>query len=467
MSTDRYSAIGSWVDSHRGDIVKAISRLVAIKSVRGEPQEGMPFGSGPKRALDEALEICAALGFQTAEYGGAVGTADLCEGERKLDILAHLDVVDAGKGWDTDPFTAVEKEGCLYGRGTDDNKGALIAALYAMLCVKELGIPLKNSVRLIMGTDEESGSGDLPYYFSTQKSAPNTFTPDSEFPVCNVEKGRYTASLTAKWDKKEVLPRVTAFEGGYRINVVPAEAFALVEGLGAEDTGSLQEAAELLGVSLEVRKSEKGIELKVSGTAAHASRPETGTNGITAMLALLSGLPLADCPSSSAICALGELFAHGDFNGKALGIDMSDDVSGEMTISLTRLKLDDAGAEGCFDARIPVCATKENCSSVAEARLAERGFAADGKMIPAHVTPCDSKFVQTLLRCYQRVSGQKGECYSMGGGTYVHDIEGGVAFGATFPGFVSNLHGANERVCIDNLLDACKIFALVITELCS
>lgn len=264
MNRDRYSAIGSWVDVHRCEIVNAISRLVAIKSVRGEPQEGMPFGVEPKRALNEALDICEALGFPTAEYGGAVGTIDLGDGERKLDILAHLDVVDAGDGWKTDPYTAVEKDGCLYGRGTDDNKGPLIAAIYAMLCVKQLGIPLKGSVRLIMGTDEESGAGDLPYYYGTQKAALNTFTPDSQFPVCNVEKGRYTATLAAKWDNAEVLPRVTAFDGGYRTNVIPAEASAFVEGLREDEIKRITEAAELLGVSLKVTKTEKGIELKAA-----------------------------------------------------------------------------------------------------------------------------------------------------------------------------------------------------------
>ena len=87
-------------------------------------------------------------------------------------------------------------------------------------------------------------------------------------------------------------------------------------------------------------------------------------------------------------------------------------------------------------------------------------------MRPPHHTPGDSPFVQAMLRSYERFTGRKGECYAMGGGTYVHDIPGGVAFGAKMPDFESNLHGANERMHIQGMLTAVKIYAQVILDLC-
>ena len=87
-------------------------------------------------------------------------------------------------------------------------------------------------------------------------------------------------------------------------------------------------------------------------------------------------------------------------------------------------------------------------------------------MQPAHHTPAEGEFVSTLLRCYEAYSGRKCECKSTGGGTYVHDIPGGVAFGAGMPDFASNLHGANERINMHDTRIACKIFALAIAELC-
>ena len=101
------------------ELVGAIARLVSVKSVKGEAQEGAPFGPGPRAALDEALKLCSELGFETRDYDHYVGLADLNDRETQLHILGHLDVVGEGSGWDTDPYTCVEKDGMLYGRGVD------------------------------------------------------------------------------------------------------------------------------------------------------------------------------------------------------------------------------------------------------------------------------------------------------------------------------------------------------------
>ena len=157
--------ISQWVDAHEAELIRDIGRLVAVRSVRGEAEPDAPFGPGPRAALDEALALCSEYGFATEIYGCAVGTADLNDQPSRLDILGHLDVVVEGDGWDTPPYEAVLKgDGCLYGRGTDDDKGPVVMALFAMRCVRELGLPIKHGCRLIMGTDEESGSADIAYY---------------------------------------------------------------------------------------------------------------------------------------------------------------------------------------------------------------------------------------------------------------------------------------------------------------
>ena len=69
-------AISNWVDAHRIAIIEDISTLVAVKSVRGEPQPGKPFGEGPAAALDAGLALCDRLGFLTRNYDYYVGTAD-------------------------------------------------------------------------------------------------------------------------------------------------------------------------------------------------------------------------------------------------------------------------------------------------------------------------------------------------------------------------------------------------------
>ena len=464
---DMQKSVSAWVDAHEKELIADVSRLVAIKSVRGDAVEGMPFGEGPAKALGEALKICAEHGFAVHNYNNYAGAADLCDKDTALDILGHLDVVGEGDGWNTDPYTAVQRDGFLYGRGTDDDKGPVIAALYAMRAVQELGLPMKYNTRLIMGTDEESGSSDLSYYYSVEKPAPNTFSPDSSFPVYNVEKGSYKPIFKKTWAAEDALPRVTFFDGGYRINVLPADAKARVAGITADELrGICAPVAEECGVKLTVIEFENGGEISVSGAAAHASKPEEGINGLTALIKILTTLPLADCPSTLALKQLGEVFPHGDGGGKPAGIAMEDEISGKLTLAFSLLSMDAHGISGQFDSRVPICATEENCAGIVEKRLSDLGFTVKGEMLPPHHTPADSEFIKILLKCYEQYTGLPGECKSMGGGTYVHDVEGGVAFGAGMPGFRSNLHSANERLCIRDILTACKIFAQVIADMC-
>lgn len=167
----------------RAELVEAISRLVRIRSVREEPLPGMPFGPGPAAALAEGLKLAEELGFATRNYDNYVGTADLNDKETALHILCHLDVVGEGTGWTvTEPYAPKEVDGMLYGRGTDDDKGPVAAVLLAMKAVKELGVPLRRNARLLMGTDEESGSSDIAYYYAREPYAPYAFSPDAEFP---------------------------------------------------------------------------------------------------------------------------------------------------------------------------------------------------------------------------------------------------------------------------------------------
>ncbi len=461
--------ISHWVDAHVDDLIRDVGRLVAVRSVRGESAPGAPFGPGPRAALDEALAMCREYGFETEIYGGAVGVASFNSLPSELDILGHLDVVGEGEGWDTDPYrVTVGSDGCLYGRGTDDDKGPVAVALMALRCLRELGVELRSGCRLIMGTDEEPGSEDLPYFYRENAPAPNTFTPDTGFPVYNTEKGRWAPALSSNWDSSDALPRVASLEGGFRVNVIPGDATALVLGLDAETAlWSAHSAAGACAVDLLAEPEKGGVRLTVHGTQGHAASPWEANNALTALLSILCSLPLAeDAPVNAAVRALSELFPHGVWNGSGLGIAQSDGLCGELTASLNVISLDERGLTGHLDCRVPTCATEANCRLAGAAALSERGISAEGGMSQPHHTPGDGEFVRTLLGCYETYTGLKGECLSTGGGTYVHDIEGGVGFGIAMPGFQSNLHGANERMNIRDALAAAKIFALAVAEIC-
>ena len=454
--------------ARRQQLVEAISRLVRIRSVREEAQPGMPFGPGPAAALAEGLKLAEELGFSVKNYDNYVGAVDFNDQETQLHILCHLDVVGEGTGWTvTEPYEPIEVDGMLYGRGTDDDKGPAVAALLAMQAVRDLGVPLKKNVRLLLGTDEESGSGDIAYYYSKEPYAPCTFSPDGEFPVINLEKGSYKPVFTKTWAAESATPRVKEFHGGFRINVLPPEAECLVAGLSAEAAQPYcDKAAAETGVTYVLTQRGDDLHILCKGKGAHASTPEEGGNAITGLIHLLCALPLAKVGSTAALHALNALFPHGDSAGKALGIAQADEMSGPLTLAFSLLELNDTGLSGQFDSRVPVCANEDNCKAVTEAAFAKFGFTAEGGMQAPHYTPADTPLVSTLLKCYEQYSGRKGECLAIGGGTYVHDIPGGVAFGCAMPGFNGNMHGADEHTCIADQLTAAKIFAQAIIDLC-
>lgn len=453
-----------------GEMIEDICRLVRIPSDRQPGQPGEPYGAGPAAVLSEALEMAHAMGFAIKNYDNYVGTVDLNAGPAQLDILAHLDVVPAGNGWTvTGPFEPKVQDGRIYGRGTADDKGPAVAALYAMRAVRDLGIPLTKRARLILGTDEECGSSDIDVYYSQEAESPMTFSPDAEFPVINIEKGRLQGEMTANWTEDAGLPRIASVKGGVKFNVVPDTAEATFEGLSAAQAAPfLASASTKTGIVFTADESSAGLVITAKGTGAHAANPDSGNNAITGLLALLADLPLHDSEGFERIRALSSLLPHGDWNGRALGVAMQDDLSGQLTLSFNIISVDGKSLQGSFDCRAPICANDNNVRLVAAARLKEQGISlADRPMSPPHHVPADLPFIQTLLSRYEEYSGKHGQCLAIGGGTYVHSLQRGVAFGCSDLTVDNHLHGADEFVDIDQLVMSAKIFAQVIIDLCS
>lgn len=460
--------LAAYFASHRQELVDDICRLVAIESVGGEAQPGMPYGVGPARALHTAMELAQRMGFSATDYDGYVLTVDMNDKPAQLDILAHLDVVPGGEGWTvTTPFAPVEKDGLLYGRGVADDKGPAVAALYAMRAVKELGIPPSKNVRLILGTDEERGSSDIEHYYQQNPEAPMTFSPDADFPLINIEKGRVLGRLSAQWESSELLPRILTLHCGERPNVVPQSAEAAIAGLTAAEVSPIAaEVTEQTGICFHLTDTDMGMRLLAEGIGAHASTPQQGRNALTGLLELLCRLPLQMDGAMQRLSVLHQLFPHGEFGGESAGMVCRNTLSGDTTLAFTVLHLQDNTLHGEFDSRTAISAVKESTADVLAAKLAENGITPDFECTAPHHVSAESPLVQELLHCYERYTGNKGVPLAMGGFTYVHDLKNGVAFGCTMPGFEPHMHGADECVDIDTLLLSGQMFAQAIIDLC-
>lgn len=461
--------IERYLEAHKDEMIQDICTLCRINSEKMPYSEGKPFGEGAFAALQSALTMAENYGFSITNYDNYVGTADLNDKEKQLDILAHLDVVPAGEGWEvTEPFEPVIRDGRLYGRGTADDKGPAVAALYAMRAVKELGIPVQKNVRLILGTDEECGSKDISVYYDREEEAPMTFSPDASFPVTNTEKGRLPGHFTASFEPSEALPRLVSLEAGTKVNVVPGKARAVLQGFTLDELQDLaDQVEEETGISFSFEADLDSAAVIAEGAGAHASTPYEGRNAITGLLTYLTRLPFAPCRQIQVLKSLVKLMPHGDTSGTALGIAMEDELSGALTLAFSMLSADAEGVDGMFDSRCPVCANEDNVLKVIREKMEAEGLELlNRSMTPPHHVDGDSLFVKTLNKAYEEYTGLKGGCQATGGGTYVHDLKNGVAFGASLPGTDNHMHGADEFAVIDELLVSAKIFAQVIADLC-
>lgn len=463
------AAVDAWFDVNADALVRDVASLIAVRSVREDALPGMPYGAGPAAALKKASDILQDAGFEPVNHDNHVVTADLNGEDPVVGILAHLDVVPAGDGWSGDPFSASVENGVITGRGAIDDKGPAVAAIYALQAVRELVPDLQKGCRLILGSAEETGHDDLAYYRKTNALPPNVFTPDATYPVVNLEKGRFCPTFTASWPACKTLPRVLSFQGGDTANAVPDYAEAVVEGLPLAYVQALCVVlSSKIGVRVSAAEFHDGLKIRAYGKAAHAMMPQTGNNAQTAILMVLSELPLAAGPCRKYIKILNKLFPHGDTTGTALGIAMQDDISGPLTLNFGVLSIDETGLTAKFDCRSPMTATEGNLDNIVLKALSDAGFTVtDVTKTPCHHTPQETVFVQTLLRVYETYTGNKGECLALGGQTYVHDIDGGVAFGPAFPGVNNRLHGANEYISIDELILSAKMYTQIIIDMCS
>ncbi|QAT50064.1 M20 family peptidase [Caproiciproducens sp. NJN-50] len=462
--------IENYFSEHEKEMLRDICTLVRIPSDKGEAKEGMPYGEGPAKAMEAAAKLAESHRFSVGRHGNRVITIDLNGKPRQLDILAHLDVVPGGNGWTvTQPFEPLLKGGRLYGRGAADDKGPAVAALYAMMAVRDLGVPLTKNARLVLGGDEECGSSDMAYYYQHEPEAPMTFSPDAAFPVINIEKGRFGTWVKAGWEEAFSLPRIVSAHGGVKNNVVPDTAEAVLEGIAAaEASACARRSEEKTGVKFELRGQGETIRVTAHGSCAHASTPGGGNNAVTGLITFLTGLPLPKSESLRALRSLNALFPHGDWSGTAAGVAMRDEISGDLTLALDLFEYGPTGLKAYFDGRTPVCATNENLRDKFFARAAELGLNVEKTEVsPAHHVPADSPFVRTLLRCYEQYSGRKGECVAIGGGTYCHHLKNGVGFGCSMPGTENRMHGADEFAVVKELLLGAEIFAQAIIDLCS
>lgn len=467
---EQHDRMKQMIDASQEAMCGALKRLVRIRSVEGAPEPGKPYGEGPAACLEEALRIASELGFSTYNMDGQCGYAEMGEGDGMVAVLGHLDVVPEADGWIHPAYDPVMRDGRMYGRGTIDDKGPVVSALYAMKAVRDAGIPLTRRVRLIFGCNEETGAADMKYYLAHGGEIPEAgFTPDGEYPLINGEKGIINEVYEKPLRGAGGEVRLLSLRGGVAGNVVPDHAEALIEIPGDLELPEAEKITvrEILpedGTRSELTGDRRTVRVEAAGRSAHGSTPEKGENAIGRLFRYLDRLPFGG-DAGEAIHFLAEKPGM-ETGGQAFGCSLEDSVSGRFTFNL-------GVAEGGRDHirvrlnyRYPVTFTEQDCGPAVRRTFENAGFHCTYSLHkPKLYVPESAPLVRTLLAVYREATGDLSAPKSIGGGTYAKAIPNIVAFGPIFPGDPVVEHLPDEYIRLDRLVQNTEIYAAAIAAL--
>lgn len=459
--------INNKVEELKDSLIHSVQELIKIKSVEGAPIENMPFGEGPGKALEKALEISKNLGFHTENVDGYVGFAEFGEGEEYIGVLGHLDVVPEGDGWIYPPYGGEIHDGKLFGRGTLDDKAPIVAALYGLKALKDLNAPLSKKVRIIFGTNEESGSKELAYYLKKHQPPVAGFTPDGAFPIINGEKGMATFDFVKTFNnvtEDDIV--IKSIYGGNKANMVPDLCICEIDAVNSDEIIYLvKEFKDRRGFNLDAEVVDGIVKITSKGKSAHGSTPEKGINAIMQLISFLATLDLANDDIRDFIGFLDKHIGM-EVNGESLDCDLEDEISGKLTLNVGVIKLDDQGATVTVNLRHPVTKKYEDAMLPIEDIIKDKSIEiSDMTYQKALYFDPNSYLVKTLQKVYTEQTKSEATLIAIGGGTYAKEMPNIVAFGPIFPGKPDLDHQPNEYIEIEDLVLNCKIYANAIYEL--
>lgn len=451
----------------KDDILRDLGELIAIDSSEDldNTSTEYPVGPGPVKAMKKFLSFAERDGFHIKNVDNYAGRVDYGDGEERLGIIGHMDVVPAGDGWNTDPFKMLIKDGKIIGRGSADDKGPALAAYYGMLLLKEAGFTPKKKIDFIVGTNEETNWVGIDYYLKHEPTPDQVFSPDAEYPIINGEQGIYTLILNFKDDDQTGNAKLEKFTAGIAENVTPQKAYAIISG---SDLANIKKQFTkfLVDNDLEGKFEINGDQAKIelTGQGAHASAPQVGRNAATFLGKFLNQFDFAGCDKNY-LNFLADV-EHEDFKGEKLGVAHHDDLMGDLSSAPSIFEYQADGDAILKDnIRYPQGTDPDKMVQQVEEKFGNILTASFNSFEEPHYVPGDDPLVKTLLKVYEHQTGKPGHEVVIGGGTYGRLFKHGVAFGAQPEDAPMVMHQANEYMKVDDLIDSIAIYAEAIYEL--
>lgn len=461
--------LNKYVELIKNQIITSTSELIKIPSVHSDSDNpAIPFGENCANALEYVLGLGESLGFRTKNIDGYCGYIEFGEGDELMGIIGHLDVVPEGENWTYPPFSATIANRNIYGRGAIDDKGPVIAALYAMKAVMD-NYTIHKRVRLILGLNEERDWKCIDYYKEHEEIPNFGFSPDADFPCIYAEKALLNVHLKYDYSSHDKITITRINYGNNAMNVVPK--FCEVQLSVDNDINinncihNLNTIVERYSYSIEInQKDDNTIILKSYGTSAHAAHPDLGKNAISSIIIVLQEF-LQMYSINIELLSFFRRYIHMQYNGEDLNIDYSDE-SGKLTLNVARFYLENNILGISMNLRIPVHTQIDNIKNRFNALCQDTSITVsyDGEKEALFIRK-ENKLVSTLCRIFNEVTGQNKEPITIGGATYARAFPNCVSFGANMPGDEDMCHKVDEFISIDNLLLSTKIYARAIYEL--
>lgn len=453
------------LETYHDDMLKTLGELIAIPSVTGDPSVST--------ALDYMLKKGREMGFESfnadycgghLEFAGDNGDAV----PETFAVVGHLDVVPAGDGWKGDPFVMENKDGYVYGRGVSDDKGPMVASLYAMKAIKAAGIVPKKNIRLMFGIDEEVSVKGMSKYLEIVGQPDMGFTPDADFPLVNGEMGILVFELAQKLTRpsnKDGM-RLTKLEAGTASNAVPGNAKAVITAddkyYGLIKDILAQYIAET-GYTVKAKKQGSALVIESTGIAAHGAHPHLGLNAVSIMMDFLGRLQFSNEEINDYIAFYNEHIGF-DLHGERMGCELEDEPSGKLTWNVGIAAINEDLASLTINVRYPVSCTSNQVFEGVDRTLGDNkiGVIKQDDTPPIYMD-VDNPMVEKLMTAYREETGAvDAEPFVIGGGTYAKAVNNTLAFGALFPGEEDTMHQVGERMKIESFYKMARIYAKAI-----
>lgn len=430
------------IEENKELMLKTLKELLQIRSVLDEENktETMPFGKGISDALNYMLDVAKKDGFDTLNCDGYAGHITYGDNDKSIvGVLCHLDVVPEGNNWTYPPYGATIVGDKIYARGAIDDKGPTVAAYYALKFIKDANIKLKKQIRIILGTDEETGWRGVAHYFSKHPMPEVGFAPDSSFPLIYGEKGRMSYDISIKHHDACLVQNdiVVSIKGGERYNVVLDSVDAYLK---VDLSKEFMEYLEKNNLSGDCYKENDLYKYELKGVAAHAMEPEKGRNAGTYMCDFLK-----DYSKNPLVNYVGKLH-HLDHHMKNHNLDYNDYEMGPLTCNIGIIDITKDSSRVTLDLRYPVRYDAKKFDEELRQIVDKYDLVitASTNKAPHYVSPSDP-LVVLLNEAYVKHSGDTvNKPFTVGGGTYASMMPKAVAFGPEMPGEPVLAHQRDE-----------------------